>query len=108
MSKGVFQLVYEQVKRIPKGKVATYGQIASYIGNRHFSQVVGFALHSNPDPEHIPCHRVVNRFGELSAAFAFGGADRQRELLEQEGVIFTNDGKVNMEKCLWDGSDCNS
>ena len=66
MEKNTFQLIYEQVRKIPKGKVATYGQIAANVGNRRLSQVVGFALHSNPDPEMIPCHRVVNRFGETS------------------------------------------
>jgi len=97
------ELIYEEVRKIPKGMVATYGQIATNIGNRRWSQVVGFALHSNPDPKTIPCHRVVNRFGEISGSFAFGGGDRQRELLEAEGVEFTVEGKVNMEKCMWNG-----
>ena len=103
MGKNTFELIYEEVKKIPRGKVATYGQIATNIGNRRWSQVVGFALHSNPDPKTIPCHRVVNRFGETSGSFAFGGGDRQRELLESEGVEFTLDGKVNMGKFMWDG-----
>ena len=93
------------MKKIPKGKVATYGQIALYVGNPRLSQVVGFALHSNPDPENIPCHRVVNRFGCVAKAFAFGGEGKQSELLLKEGVEFLPDGKVNLEKCLWDG-DC--
>lgn len=98
-----FQLVYEMVKKIPRGKVATYGMIADLIGNRRLSQVVGFALHSNPDPENIPCHRVVNRFGETAEAFKFGGKDIQRQLLELEGVIFKEDGRVDLSRCLWDG-----
>ncbi|PKM60956.1 MAG: cysteine methyltransferase [Firmicutes bacterium HGW-Firmicutes-21] len=93
-----FELIYEQVKSIPRGKVATYGQIALLAGNYRWSQVVGYALHVNPDPESIPCHRVVKKDGSLSAAFLFGGIKRQRELLEGEGVIFLDDGKVNMEK----------
>jgi len=98
-----FSTIYEIVKKIPRGKVATYGQIALYAGNPRLSQVVGFALHSNPDRENIPCHRVVNRFGDISSSFAFGGENEQRELLLAEGVEFVNQTKVNLEKCLWDG-----
>ncbi len=95
------------VRQIPKGKVATYGLVALLAGNPHWSQVVGYALHVNPEPGIIPCHRVVNRFGETSKAFAFGGDDMQRELLLGEGVIFLPDGKVDLEKCLWDGDEFN-
>lgn len=98
-----FEKIYEQVKKIPKGKVATYGQIAAMAGNPHWSQVVGFALHSNPDPAHIPCHRVVNRFGETAKAFVFGGEDAQRALLLEEGVVFLPDGRVDMSACLYTG-----
>ena len=103
MKPNSFELIYAQVKRIPKGKVSTYGMIAALAGNRNWSRVVGYALHVNPSQESIPCHRVVNRFGETSRAFAFGGQDMQRELLENEGVVFLADGRVDMEKCLWDG-----
>lgn len=96
-----FEKIYGIVKRIPKGRVATYGQIAAIAGNPHWSQVVGYALHVNPEPQVIPCHRVVNRFGETSAAFAFGGADRQRKLLEDEGVEFTDAGKVDLNRFQW-------
>ena len=84
MKENTFQKVYAIVMKIPYGKVATYGQIAAYAGNPRWSRVVGFALHVNPDPEHIPCYRVVNRMGEVSSAFAFGGENRQVELLEAE------------------------
>ena len=94
-----FELIYEQVKKIPRGKVATYGQIALLAGNYRWSQVVGYALHVNPDPENIPCHRVVKKDGSLSVAFLFGGIDRQRALLSNEGVVFLEDGRVDMEKC---------
>ena len=97
---GTFEKIYEVVKRIPCGKVATYGQVAAMAGNPHWSQVVGYALHVNPDPNTIPCHRVVNRFGECSGAFAFGGKETQRMLLEGEGIEFT-DGKVDLRKYLW-------
>lgn len=95
-----FEKIYMVVKQIPKGKVATYGQVARLAGNPHLSQIVGYALHSNPDPENIPCHRVVNRFGEVAKAFVFGGENAQIALLEAEGVELT-DGKVDLEKYLW-------
>lgn len=98
-----FEKIYEQVRRIPRGKVATYGQIATLAGNPHWSQIVGYALHSNPEPGIIPCHRVVNRFGGTAAAFAFGGGDRQRALLEEEGVVFRANGTVDLTRYLWDG-----
>lgn len=99
-SENTFEKIYEIVKQIPYGQVATYGQIAELAGNRRLSRVVGYALHVNPDPEHIPCHRVVNRFGEVSKAFAFGGENQQVGLLEAEGVGFLG-GKVDMEKYQW-------
>ena len=88
--------VYAFVKSIPRGKVATYGQIALYLGNRNFARVVGNILHGNPDPEHIPCHRVVNAQGRLSRSYAFGGIEAQRCLLESEGVVFKNDLVVDL------------
>ena len=100
MAKSTFDLIYDVVKQIPKGNVATYGQVASLAGNRKWSRVVGYALHANPDPENIPCHRVVNRLGEVSAAFAFGGENRQIALLESEGVIVEGN-RVNLEKYQW-------
>ena len=65
--------IYEAVKKIPKGHVATYGQVAQMAGNPKMARAVGNALHKNPDPEHIPCFRVVNGKGELAGEFAFGG-----------------------------------
>ena len=100
MEKTTFELSYDVVKQIPKGTVATYGQVAALAGNKRWSRVVGYALHVNPDSEHIPCHRVVNRLGEVSKAFAFGGENRQIALLEQEGVSLTN-GRVDLEKYGW-------
>ena len=97
-----FEKIYRIVKMIPEGKVATYGQIAMLAGNPRWSRVVGYALHVNPAPGVIPCHRVVNRFGEMSKAFAFGGINRQTELLESEGVE-VSDGKVDLETYGWDG-----
>ncbi len=98
-----FELIYEQVKRIPRGKVATYGQIAMLAGNPRWARAVGYALHANPEPDIIPCYRVLNRFGGLAPAFAFGGAERQAELLRADGVEVREDGTVDLEKYLWNG-----
>ena len=100
MSGQVFERIYEVVRRIPYGKVATYGHVAAMAGNPRWARVVGYALHVNPDPEHIPCFRVVNRFGEVSKAFAFGGENMQIQLLRAEGVEVT-DGKVDLSKYGW-------
>ena len=89
--------IYEAVKRIPKGKVATYGKVAEMAGNKKMSRAVGNALHKNPDPENIPCFRVVNSKGELAPEFAFGGMGEQRKLLEAEGVEVKNN-KVDLSK----------
>lgn len=94
----MFGRIYDVVKTIPEGKVATYGQVAMAAGNPRWARVVGYALHNNPSPDTIPCYRVVNREGRVAKAFAFGGGNRQRELLEAEGVEFTLDGRVIMEK----------
>lgn len=91
-------MIYDVVCQIPPGRVATYGQVAMLAGNPHWSRVVGYALHANPRPGQIPCHRVVDRFGRVSSAFAFGGQNRQIELLQQEGVEFTQDGRVDLKK----------
>lgn len=95
-----FGKIYEVVKKIPYGKVATYGQVAELAGNKNWSRVVGYALHANPDPLNIPCYRVVNRFGQVSEAFAFGGSNRQIELLEAEGIAL-KDGKVDLDTYQW-------
>ena len=97
----MFKKIYEAVKRIPLGKVATYGQIAAMIGRPKASRVVGYALHVNPEPGVIPCHRIVNRFGALTPAFAFGGIEAQKALLESEGVEVSDDFTVDLEKYLW-------
>lgn len=89
--------IYEAVKKIPKGKVATYGQIAAMAGNPRMARAVGNALHNNPDPENVPCYRVVNSKGELAGAFAFGGENVQAQLLIDDGIDVT-DGKVDLEK----------
>ena len=89
--------IYEAVKEIPKGRVATYGMVAKMAGNPRMSRAVGNALHKNPDPENIPCYRVVNSKGELAGAFAFGGADVQAERLRADGIEVEN-GRVDLKK----------
>lgn len=89
--------IYEAVKKIPKGSVATYGQVAELAGDRKMARAVGNALHKNPDPEGIPCYRVVNSKGELAGAFAFGGEDAQASLLRADGIEVI-DNKVDLKK----------
>ena len=98
--KNTYERIYDVVRQIPKGNVATYGQVAALAGNKRWSRVVGYALHVNPDPEGIPCYRVVNREGRLSDAFAFGGVNQQKLLLEEDGIKV--DGNyVNLNKYQW-------
>ena len=89
--------IYEAVKKIPRGRVATYGQIAMLAGNKNMCRAVGNALHKNPNPDDIPCYRVVNSKGELSGEFAFGGIGAQQKLLEADGIEVVN-GKVDLQK----------
>lgn len=97
MPSSLYEQIYSIVKRIPKGKVATYGDIASVLGNPKLARVVGNALHINPYKGVVPCHRVVNRDGKLAVNFGFGGLEGQRELLEKEGVkIEDNMVKLNI------------
>lgn len=94
-----FEAVYKAVKKVPKGKVTTYGEIARYTGIRN-PRVVGYALHANKNPDTVPCHRVVNIKGGLAHGYAFGGEGIQRQLLIQEGVRFTDD-RVDFSKSLF-------
>ncbi len=103
MQKTFFEKVYEILKQIPEGKVVTYGQIAYAIGAPRCARQVGYALHVNPQPFVIPCHRVVNRFGRLAPAFAFGGEDVQAELLRKEGVAVDENYTVDLNKYLYQG-----
>ncbi len=97
----VFDRIYNVVSQIPKGKVATYGQVAQLAGNKRWARVVGYALHNNPDQSKIPCHRVVNRDGKVAKAFVFGGENEQIRLLLNEGVEVV-EGKVDLEKYRWE------
>lgn len=98
-SNNFFARVYEVVKSIPRGSVMNYGTVAALAGNPRASRIVGFALHSNPDPDNIPCHRVVFRDGSLSPAFAFGGINQQKALLISEGIKFNGDKVIMNQSC---------
>ena len=93
---GMFEDIYNTVRQIPKGKVASYGFIARLSGYPRASRQVGWALHQNPDPHTIPCHRVVKKDGSLSESFVFGGINVQERLLTEEGVTVEN-GRVDMK-----------
>ena len=98
-------LIYEilsVVAEIPEGRVASYGQIARLVGRERNSQLVGKVLSMSQFYGSYPCHRVVNRLGEPSTAFAFGGINEQVFLLEEEGVTFEG-GRVDLSRYLWDG-----
>ena len=89
--------VYEAVKLIPQGKVATYGQIAELAGYPGAARAVGNALHRNPDETNVHCHRVVNADGRLAKSFGFGGLDEQRRRLIADGVYVIN-YRVDLEE----------
>lgn len=91
------QKVYDFLLSIPKGKVATYCQIAEALGNKRLARAVGNILHTNPDPDRYPCYKVVNAQGRLSSNFAFGGAEGQQLRLEQEGIAVVN-GTVDLNQ----------
>lgn len=89
--------VYEFLQEIPRGKVATYKQVAEYLGNPKLARVVGNILHRNPDGDKNPCYKIVNSKGELSGSFAFGGPNEQQNRLEADGIQVVN-GKIDLEK----------
>lgn len=98
-----FETVYDMVRQVPEGTVATYGQIARLVGAPRKARFVGFAMHASPGMAGgVPCHRIVFKDGSLAPGFAFGGPDVQRAMLEGEGVTFLKNGKVDMERCQWE------
>ncbi len=97
----LYQKIYGIVADIPEGRVATYGQIAWMVGIPNAPRVVGYAMSRVPEGASLPCHRVVNKAGEMAPHNIFGGKDLQRSLLEQEGVSFKENGCIDMEKCQW-------
>ena len=97
-----YEAVYAAVLRIPAGRVATYGQIALLAGRPRASRIVGGALHRNPSPGVIPCHRVVFRGGSPAPGFAFGGPQARRAVLEAGGVDGEPAGRVRIDRYLRD------
>lgn len=100
MSGWVFESFYDIVRRIPAGKVATYGQVARLAGMPRCARTVGYAMAGCQDPT-VPCHRVVDRFGGTKACFDTFAPGTQRALLESEGVVFRPDGTADLEQCQW-------
>jgi methylated-DNA-protein-cysteine methyltransferase related protein len=93
--------VYALVREIPEGMVTTYGALATALGDSRKAREVGWALKATPEELNVPCHRVVNREGQLSGGWAFGGPEVQRHLLELDGVHFLDDGRVEMVRHFW-------
>jgi methylated-DNA-protein-cysteine methyltransferase-like protein len=90
------------VRRIPHGRVATYGQVAAIAGLAGHARQVGYALHDLPDASDVPWHRVINARGEVSPRSAPGWEGYQRHLLEEEGIAFDLRGKLDLERYRWD------
>ena len=100
-----FAQVYEVVRRIPPGKVATYGQIARLLGKPRAARTVGWALHSIPEGSDVPWQRVINAKGTISLDARGPGGAIQRVLLEAEGIVFDEQGRVDLKKYGWTGPD---
>lgn len=98
MTNSFNEKVYDAVKKIPLGKVATYKQVAMMCGSPGACRAVGNALHKNPCPNFVPCHRVVSSKGQLAKHFAFGGYEAQAVLLQSEGVEVKGDLVVNLRE----------
>ena len=98
-----FQKIYAVISEIPRGSVATYGQVAAVAGNPRWARVVGYALHALPDPDAIPWHRVVAKDGSIADVCKTGpnGESLQEVILRSEGITFTPEGRVNLQKHLW-------
>lgn len=92
--------VYKVTRNIPKGKVATYGQIARLAGNKKAARAVGALMRTNPDAPHTPCHRVVSADGSLTGYSAKGGIKQKKQMLLNEGIYFKNE-KVDLLVSGW-------
>ena len=96
-----YQRIYSIVRRIPKGRVATYGQIANLVGLPGHARQVGYAMHALPEHTAVPWHRVINAKGEVSRRSTPGWENEQRLRLEREGVIFDGRGRVDLKQVKW-------
>ncbi|MFP4025371.1 MAG: MGMT family protein [Thiohalospira sp.] len=98
-----FEKVYAVARRIPFGRVTSYGAIASYLGSAQSARIVGWAMNSShSDKNYVPAHRVVNRKGLLTGKHHFGNTNTMKQLLENEGIQVKNDQIVDFEKHFWD------
>lgn len=95
-----FSRIYEVIRKIPRGRVATYGQIATLAGLPGRARMVGYALRMSAGVPRLPWQRVINAQGRISARDS--GSMRQRECLEREGVKFSPAGKIDLDRYLWD------
>jgi methylated-DNA-protein-cysteine methyltransferase-like protein len=102
-ARSFFEAVYAAVRRIPAGRVATYGQIARLLGAPRGARTVGWALHGNRYGRRVPCHRVVSAAGRCAPGAFFGTPGEQRRRLEAEGVEFALDGRIDLARFRWDG-----
>ena len=100
-----YSRIYAVVRRIPRGRVATYGQVAAIAGLPNHARQVGYALHALPEGSDVPWQRVINARGEISPRASAGWEGLQRRLLEEEGVAFDAGGRVDLERCRWDPDD---
>jgi methylated-DNA-protein-cysteine methyltransferase-like protein len=100
-----FEQVYQVVRRIPPGKVATYGQVARILGKPRGARTVGWALHSMPEDSNVPWQRVINARGIITLDAHGPGGAIQRALLEVEGIVFDERGRIDLEVYGWDGLD---
>ena len=96
-----YQVIYAAVRRIPRGRVATYGQIATLAGLDGHARQVGYALHALPSESGVPWHRVVNSFGEVSRRTGGDSHELQRLLLEAEDVEFDVKGRMDLKRYRW-------
>lgn len=103
MANSFFEHVYRVVSMIPPGEVATYGQIATYLGNPRAARAVGWALRALPDAIDVPWHRVINARGRISTSFREQDVNQQRAMVEQEGVIFDENGCIDLKRYHWQG-----
>lgn len=99
MTNNIFSTIREVVAKIPKGKVTTYGHVAEAL-DLHDARMVGWAVYGNQNP-HVPCHRVVRKDGGLAERFSLGGWQEQKDRLEKDGIKFTEEKRVDLEKYLY-------
>ena len=98
-----FQLIYDVVREIPKGRVSSYGAIGKYLGSGKSARMVGWAMNAaGSQKKYVPAHRVVNRNGELTGKHHFGHPKMMQKLLEKEGIKVKKDTIVDFKKLFWD------